>query len=62
MEDAIRKGSITDVGPFRAIVSELVERKRHLFPDDTRRLTGFEVEARVDGFHLVVASAIHAGL
>lgn len=57
LEAAIRQGAISDVVPFRDIVSDLVERKRQLFPDDTRLIAGHEVSHSKSGFRFAVASA-----
>ena len=54
---AIPQGNLSDAGTFRNIVSHLIERKRHVFPDDPRLIAGHEVSPTSDGFHLVVASA-----
>jgi hypothetical protein len=54
---AIRRTDPPDPAMFRAVITDLIERKKRLFPDDMRVIAGHEVSATREGFHLVVASA-----
>jgi hypothetical protein len=53
----IRRAGLPDPETFRHILKDLVQRKKQLFPDDTRMIAGHEVSPTKNGFHLVVASA-----
>ena len=54
---AIRRANLPDPAIFRSIVTDLIQRKKRLFPDDSRLIAGHEVSLSPNGFHLVVASA-----
>jgi hypothetical protein len=53
---AVVRADLPDPGIFRGIVSDLMQRKKQLFPDDARLIAGHEVSPTNDCFHLVVAS------